>query len=126
MKNIHAKSVQVFGFVRIIAFVMLSFITIFATIKASAIAPHAPDIALDVKLDTHRKSVENANNQKASQKVDTYKNYKEQKKAEEKAKRTDPKKAKTEKPKKAKTPKPPKPSKTDKKKAIKHKARTLN
>lgn len=131
MKNIHAKSVQVFGFIRIISFTILGMITIFATINASALAPHAPDMALTKELDMHRESIEKQNNQKASQKVDTYKNYKEQKKAEEKAKRTDPKKTKTEKPKsskpkKAKTPKPPKPSKSDKKKAAKHKAETFN
>ena len=124
MKNIHAKSVQIFGFIRIIAFVLLGIVTVFATIKASALAPHAPDIALDVKLDFHRKSVENANNQKASQKVDTYKKYKEDKKKAPKKQNST--KSKTSKPKKSKTPKPPKPSKTDKKKAAKHRVRTLN
>jgi outer membrane biosynthesis protein TonB len=122
MKNIHEKSVQVFGFVRIIAFVLLAIITVFATIKASAIAPHAPDIALDVKIDTHRKSVENSNNQKASQKVDTYKKYKQDKKKAPKKEKTSKSKTKTKKP---KTAKPPKPSKTEKKKARKHKTRTL-
>lgn len=123
MKNIHEKSVQVFGFVRIIAFVLLAIITVFATIKASAIAPHAPDIALDVKLNEHRKSVENSNNQKASQKVDTYKKYKQDKKKAPKKEKTLKSKTKTKKP---KTAKPPKPSKAEKKKAAKHKARTLS
>lgn len=123
MKNIHAKSVQVFGFVRIIAFVMLAIITIFATIKAVAIAPHAPDIALDVKLDSHRKSVENSNNQKASAKVDTYKKYKQDKKKSSKTNKQPKSKTRI---KKAKTLKPPKPSKTEKKQARKHKVRTLS
>lgn len=122
MKNIHEKSVQVFGFVRIIAFVLLAIITVFATIKASAIAPHAPDIALDVKIDTHRTSVENSNNQKASQKVDTYKKYKQDKKKAPKKEKASKSKTKSKKPKAAK---PPKPSKAEKKKARKHKTRTL-
>jgi outer membrane biosynthesis protein TonB len=123
MKNIHAKSVQVFGFIRIIAFILMGIITVLATIKALAIAPHAPDIALDVKLDAHRKSVENHNNQKASEKVDKYKQHKEEKKkAPPKQKKPKDKKHGH----KSKTPKPPKPSKADKKKAAKHRARTLS
>jgi hypothetical protein len=129
MRNIHAVSSQVFAYLRVTAFAILMVIIIFATVKgtASGFAPHAPDIALDVKLDSHRKSVENSNNQKASDKVDAYKNHKEQKKAEQKAKRTDPKKANVTKPKssKPKKSKPPKPSKADKKKAAKHRVRTL-
>lgn len=133
MKDIYGKSSQLFSYLRVVSFAIVIIIMVFAMVRASALgfAPHAPEMALDVKLDAHKKSVENANNQKAYEKAETYKNHKQNQKEETKKKRPDSKKERVTKPKRThtktpKTPKPPKPSKTEKKQAAKHKARTLS
>jgi len=120
MKNINSKSVQIFGFMRIAAFVVTAILIIFATVKAVALAPHCPDIALQAKVDMHREATEKKNNAKASKKVDAHKEYKDRKKAEKQDKKPDVHN------KKPKEKKPPKPTKQDKKNAAKDKARNLH
>lgn len=125
MKNIHGVSSQLFAYLRVISFSIVVIIMVFAGIKGSALgfAPHTPDIALDVEIQHHREQTEKYRDQKASEKVDKYKHHKEEKK------KAPPKQKKPKEKKhghKTKTPKPPKPSKAEKKKAAKHRARTLN
>lgn len=138
MKDIQVKSVKLFGFMRIAAYAVTAAIMIFACVKGFALAPHAPDIALQTKLDLNKKSTEKQINQKAHDKVEKYKEERHKdkdskKKDKSKTKKDASKGKKDSKGKKApkkKEHKPktkaPKPSKQDKKKARKHKADNLS
>jgi hypothetical protein len=113
MKNIQSKAVQIGGYLRIFAIAVAIIATLILGSRAYAIAPHMPDVALQKEIDHHKEATENKNNRKASEKVDKYNDSK--KKSKESGAKS-----------KFKEKKPPKPSKEDKKRAKKDKARTLN
>jgi hypothetical protein len=115
MTCLQTRSVQIAGYLRIIAFTVMAAIMIFATFRGEAIAPHCPDIAPAGKLEMINKKNQSNIERKAANKV--------QKRKEHRQKRRQQKK-RGEKPKRQK--KPPKPNRQDKKNANKHKAKNIH
>jgi len=93
----HNKSVQLIGYLRITIFAVLIGLFLCASLKTFAIAPHAPEISLQAKIDYERKCAERQRQQRA---YDKEQRHRENARA-------------------------PKPSKREQKEAAKHKTRTM-
>jgi outer membrane biosynthesis protein TonB len=127
MNNIQHKAIQIGGYLRIMAIAIAVIATLICGSKAFAIAPHMPDVALQAEVDMHRESVERSKDRKAAEKCSKHKEHKEKHKDRDK-KTPKPKKEKGKKktPKPKKEKKPPRPTKEDRKRDARDRARNLN